>query len=93
MREGFNLSRAPGCEVLITITQEEREWARQLSEEKYILDRQSLLAHARLDGLKEGRQEGQKILEEAAKNLRTNGVSIEIIAKSTGLSQEEIAQL
>ena len=89
-------------QVLINITQEEREWARQLSEEKYILDRQSMLADARIEGLEIGRQEGrqegrQKGLEEGkqevARNLKICGVSIDIIAQSTGLSREEIGNL
>ena len=83
-------------EVLIEITQEDIEWARQLSEEKYILDRQQMIydakQEARQEGLQEGRQEGrQEKTLEVAKNLKANGVAIDIIAQSTGLSPEEIA--
>ena len=39
---------------------------------------------------REGRKESQK---EMAKNFKNNGVSIEIIAKSTGLTKEEIENL
>ena len=42
------------------------------------------------EGLEEGRKESQK---EMAKNFKNNGVSIEIIAKSTGLSIEEVEKL
>jgi len=85
-------------EVLIEITQEDIEWARQLSEEKYILDRQQMIydakQEARQEGLQEGRQEGrQEKTLEVAKNLKANGVAIDIIAQSTGLSPEEIANL
>jgi len=75
-------------EVLIEITQEDIEWARQLSEEKYILDRQQMIYDAKQEARQEGRQE--KTLE-VAKNLKANGVAIDIIAQSTGLSPEEIA--
>jgi predicted transposase/invertase (TIGR01784 family) len=73
---------AMASEVLIEITQEDREWARQLSEEKYILDKQSMEATVR-------REERREV----ARNFKANGVSIEIIANSTGLSQEEITGL
>jgi len=70
---------AMASEVLINITREDIEWARQLSEEKYILDRQMMIYDAK--------QEGRL---EIAKNLKANGVSVEIIAQSTGLSFEEV---
>ena len=101
---------AMASEVLNNITQEDIEWARQLSEEKFILDNQSMRVTARLEGREEGRlegrqegrlegrqeglQEGRQERElEVAKNFKANGVSIEIIAKSTGLSPEEILTL
>ena len=73
-------------EELSTITREDREWAKQLSEEKYILDRQLMINEAK----REGREE--RTLE-IAKNFKANGVSIEIIAKATGISPEEIGAL
>ena len=69
-------------EVLINITKEDIEWARQLSEEKRILDRQSLDSYAR-----------KEMALEIAKNLKANGISIELIAQSTGLSPEAISNL
>ena len=85
-------------EAIITITQEDREWARRLSEEKYILDMQSKEVTAERKGLAKGREEGlakgrEEGLREAAKNLKARGVSFEIIAQSTGLSMEEVAKL
>ena len=44
------------------------------------------IAFARKEGLEDGRKE-------TAKNLKENGVSIEIIARSTGMTPEEIANL
>ena len=89
---------AMASEALIEITQDDIEWARQLSEEKYILDTQDMKACAWEEGMREGKLEGMRkgMLEgkqEVAKNLKANDVSIEIIAKSTGLSAEEIARL
>ena len=97
-------------EAIITITQEDREWARQLSEEKYILDMQSKevtaerkglakgIEKGRAEGREEGRAEGivkgrTEGIKETARNFKANGVSIEIIAQSTGLSMEEVARL
>lgn len=52
----------------------------------------------REEGIKEGREEGIKEGKEKerlqiAKELKNNGIPIDIIQKSTGLSQEEIEQL
>ena len=46
------------------------------------------------EGLEEGRAEGRAESKlEDAKNLKCLGVSMDIIAKATGLSVEEIAKL
>ena len=50
----------------------------------------SIRKQFREEGLVEGRAEAKL---EAAKNLKNNGVSIEIIAKSLGLSKKEIEKL
>ncbi len=42
------------------------------------------------EGLAEGRAEG---IKETAKRFKENGVDIEIISKSTGLTTEEINEL
>ena len=85
---------AMASEVLIEITREDIEWARALSEEKYIQDTKMMIYDAKQEGLQEGRQEGQqeKTLE-IAKNFKANGVAVDIIVRSTGLSPEEIAGL
>ena len=58
----------------------------------------SLRSQYRREGLEEGRAEGRAEGErlaklETAKNLKENGVSVEIISKSTGLSTEEVEKL
>jgi len=60
-------------EVLITITEDEKERFRQLSKEKYELDRQSDLAYAKF----EGREEVQNYVLE----LIEQGLSREEIKK------------
>ena len=78
-------------EALINITQDDIDWARQLSEEKYICDTQSFRVTAMREGEQIGLQKGRlEALQEAARNFKANGVSVDIIAKSTGLSPEEI---
>ena len=55
---------AMACEAMIHITREDRERARKLSEDKYILDTQSMRVSAwkegRQEGLQEGRGQGRK---------------------------------
>ncbi len=48
------------------------------------------IEEGREEGIKEGRKEG---VIETAKNLLENGVSIDIILKSTGLTEKEIEQI
>ena len=55
---------AMASEVLITITQEEREQAWALSKLKYELDTQSDLTHAKREGREEGEKKGiQEIIQ------------------------------
>ncbi len=51
-------------------------------------------AEGRAEGRVEGRAEGMRLANiETAKNLKKNGISIDIISKSTGLTKEEIEKL
>ena len=92
-------------ETLITITDDERERLRLMSEEKYILDKQSDevyarrkgraegLAEGREEGLQEGRAEGR---EEGLQEGRAEGRAEErqrfLELLDSGLSVEEIKQ-
>ncbi|MDR1278355.1 MAG: Rpn family recombination-promoting nuclease/putative transposase [Treponema sp.] len=73
---------AMASEVLMTISKDEVERARLVSEYKYQLDTQSKLVHAKREGIKE-----------VARNFKTLGAPIEQIAQATGLTPEEIAAL
>jgi predicted transposase/invertase (TIGR01784 family) len=54
----------------------------------------SLKSQYKREGLEEGIEQGTRLAKlEAAKNFKENGVDIEIIAKSTGLTIEEISEL
>ena len=77
-------------EVLINITREDIEWARQLSEEKYILDRQMMIYDAKQEGREQGRKES---IAQIAKNALAEGASIEFVQKITGLDLEAIKNL
>ena len=89
-------------DVLITITDEMREWVRRESEFKYELDEQAALVTAkragRAEGLKEGREEGIEIgREEERLNLAqkalAEGATLEFVQKITGLDRETIEKL
>jgi hypothetical protein len=79
---------AMASEVLITISKDEVERARLVSEYKYQLDTQSKLVHAkregRLEGLREGEQRGrQEIIE-----LLRSGKSLDEIIRGYGSKQQ-----
>jgi len=89
---------AMAVETLVNITQDEIEYARLCNLIKSQLDYQSGMENARREGLAEGREEGlaegeAKGRQETARNLKLLDASMDLIIKSTGLSQEEIAQL
>ena len=69
--------------VLITISKDEVERARLMSEYKYELDTQSKMVQAKRDGVDEGRK--QRGIEIAG-TLKALGDPIEKIALATGLS-------
>jgi flagellar biosynthesis/type III secretory pathway protein FliH len=74
-------------EVLMTISKDEVERARLVSEYKYQLDTQSKLVHAKREGLREGLQKGeQKGLREG----RQEGQQKIIELLRSGKSPEEI---
>jgi predicted transposase/invertase (TIGR01784 family) len=85
---------AMASEVLMTISRDEVERARLMSELKYELDTQSRLAYARQDGRAEGLAEGHaESTLEIARNLKKMGLSVSQIAEGTGLLPELIEKL
>jgi predicted transposase/invertase (TIGR01784 family) len=81
---------AMASEVLMTISKDEVERARLVSEYKYQLDMQSKLVHAKREGKKEGKREG---IKETARNFKTLGVPTEQIVQATGLTEQQINEL
>jgi predicted transposase/invertase (TIGR01784 family) len=73
---------AMASEVLITISKDEIERARLMSEYKYIVDTQSKVVQAK-------REEQRKI----AAKMKKRGTPVDQIAEDTGLSREDIAKL
>jgi predicted transposase/invertase (TIGR01784 family) len=88
--EGIAMASA----VLLTISKDEVERARLMSEYKYVVDTQSKVVQAKREGRREGRQEGrQEGIEETARNFKSLGIPIEQIAQGTGLTEEQIKDL
>jgi hypothetical protein len=73
-------------EVLITISKDEIEQARLMSEWKYEMDLQSKLVEANRDG-------GKKKAVEIARNLKALGDPAEKITRATGLTEQQINEL
>ena len=85
---------AMASEVLMTISRDEVERARLMSEYKYELDAQSKLVHAKREGIKEGEQRGiKKGREEIARKMKVRGRPIDEIAEDTGLEPKTIETL
>jgi predicted transposase/invertase (TIGR01784 family) len=74
---------AMASEVLMTISKDEEERFRLLSEEKYILDTQSNLAYERKQGIAEGKLE-------IARKMKKAGRPFSEITEFTGLTAEEV---
>jgi predicted transposase/invertase (TIGR01784 family) len=76
--------------ALMRITRSDREWAYRESKLKYELDRQSLIYETKREGIAEGQK--SKALD-IARNMKSLNLSADVIAKTTGLSLEEINSL
>jgi len=75
---------AMASEVLLTISRDEIERARLMSEEKNQLDYQSGMVHAKLEGRKEGEKRGIKKGENNIINLLKSGKSPEEVIREYG---------
>jgi predicted transposase/invertase (TIGR01784 family) len=78
----------------MSISRDEVERARLVSEYKYAVDTQSKVVHARREGLRKGRREGENSkAREIARNLKSIGIPAGQIARVTGLTGEQIKDL
>ena len=90
MEEGI----AMAGEVLLTISKDDVERARLMSEYKYEVDLQSKIVEAGRAGKVEGKAEGRvEERVEIAKNMKRRGRPIEEIVEDTGLTREEVEEL
>ena len=81
-------------EILMTISEDEKEWARQISRLKGEWDFKSSVVTAKREGLAEGREEGIKIgVETAARGMKSQNIPIETIVEITGLTAEQVTAL
>jgi predicted transposase/invertase (TIGR01784 family) len=81
---------AMASRVLVTISRDEKEQARLMSEFKYEVDTQSRIINAERRGEQKGIQKGKL---EIAKILKDMGESVDRIILVTGLSFEDIVKL
>ena len=85
-------------ESLDSISQSEAEWIRETAYWDAVSNRKTIIGTAERRGLKQGMEKGlkqgiQQTKIETARKLKSCGVSVDIIAKSTELSVEEIESL
>ena len=79
------------AEFVALPAEQRKKYIAKMTTERDIINQ---IAYAREKGLEEGKAEGKVEAKlQMAKDLRSNGVSLEIIAKCTGLSAEEIEAL
>ena len=80
-------------QVLLTISKDEIERARLLSEYKFAVDLQSNMVEARREGRREGIEKGREEGIEKGKlimNMLLSGESIESIIEKTGVNENEV---
>ena len=87
---------------MMEVSQEEKEWAYHLSYDRAEIDYNNGLKLAEMKGerkglktgLAQGKTEGaRENAVQNARNLYANGVSIEIIAKSLNITQEQVSEI
>ena len=82
--------------MLINITQEDREWAQELTDEKRFLDRQQLIIdrEAREERRQKARQEGfMKGREKVARNALAEGATLEFVQKISGIEMAVLEKI
>jgi predicted transposase/invertase (TIGR01784 family) len=78
----------------MSISKDEVERARLMSEYKYEVDTQSKVVQAKREGRQEGLQEGQQQgRQEIARTMKANNVPLDQISAYTGLSVQQIREL
>ena len=78
------------CDMLQSLSEEEKAWNALWAREQELHDIASLIADGREEGWEEGKKEGKR---ETAVNMLSFGMSIDVIEKITGLTAAEIKAL
>jgi predicted transposase/invertase (TIGR01784 family) len=85
---------AMASEVLMTISRDEIERARLMSEYKYAVDLQSRMVTARRQGKIEGKIEGEREgIVKVARKMKDQGIPVNQITRLTDMPPEDIAKL
>ena len=91
---GSNEGIKEAGEILMTISDDEREWAIQEMRYKAEVDREAFRIAAHDKGLEEGVEIGeQQGLETAARGMKAENIPVETIVKITGLTAEQVEAL
>ena len=77
---------AMASEVLISISKDEVERARLMSEYKYVVDTQSKVVHAKREGIQQG-------MLKIARHMKADNVPASQISAYTGLTEQQIKDL
>jgi len=81
-------------DIIDQMSMDEKEWNLYISRQRAIWDYNTGMRTAREEGMKKGVEEGAKLEKlEIARNMLKEKVDIQIIAKVTGLTKEEIEKL
>mgnify|MGYP003425813784 CR=1 FL=1 len=78
------------CDMLQSLSEEDKAWNALWAREQELHDIASLIADGREEGWEEGKKEGKR---ETAVNMLTLGMSMDVIEKVTGLTEDEIKAL
>ncbi len=77
--------------LLTTMSQDQQEWEKQFGYERFVHDCISREKYAYTQGIEQGISQGERNARlEDAKNLLKLGVSIDIITKATGITENEL---
>ena len=82
------------CDMLQTLSEDEKARNTQWAREKELHDMASLIADGREEGWEKGSEDGwNRGVKKTAMNMLTLGMSIDVIEKVTGLTEDEIKAL
>ena len=94
LRETQHPDIVTACDMLQTLSEDEKARNTQWAREKELHDMASLIADGREEGWEKGSEDGwNRGVKKTAMNMLTLGMSIDVIEKVTGLTEDEIKAL